>query len=59
MPVKGKITGANLYKEVRKVLQCLGIPVQERSLLVTNGAPSLAERRIFADNQRREESNRS
>jgi hypothetical protein len=30
MPMKGKTTGTNLYEEVRKALQSLGIPVQER-----------------------------
>jgi hypothetical protein len=61
MPMKGKTRGADLYEEARRVLQSLGIAVQERARVVTSGAPSLAGKRwrVFAVDQRREEQNGS
>jgi hypothetical protein len=44
MPIKETSTGTHLYEEVKKMLQSLSTPIQNKDGLVTDGAPSMAER---------------
>jgi hypothetical protein len=41
-PTNGVSVGANLCKEIKKVLKSLDIPTHKLAELVTNGAPSTA-----------------